>query len=326
MRSIRRTIEDWEEWVRPYVERKVFQRRKNQYDAGKTESCCYSVKSIPFKLMVERGVSKHIKWNVDGICIKCGKSFTASWNNIWLKKAFRGLEVCGRCSRKEQFTDEWRQHNSEAQKIVQGTPEARTRMSKILKSAWKKDSTIRVRISRSLKETYKDNEELRRKIGDASRRNWKRPEYQEKVTGHGYHHGWFVSKRSRIYFASSWELMFLVWCDENKDVKEYKRNEDVIPYEKPNGGVACYHPDFDMIMLGKPAVVEVKGGRSELDLVERKRVAAERFYQGKKDYVILYKEDLHRMGIMKSSKVVGKWISDLVIQGKVEEYGFGKKH
>jgi len=326
MRRLRKSLEDWEEWLRPYVEKKEFSRRKNQYDAGKTKSCCYSVGCVPFGLMAGNDVSRYVKWDVSGTCERCGAEFVSAWNNMWLRKAGRGLEVCGRCARKEQFTEEWRRKNAEAQKKAQGTPEAKARMSVVLRISWANDPERRVRVSRSLRARYEGNDELRRRIGDASRRNWRRPEYQEKVSGHGYHHGWFVGRNGRLYFASSWELMFLVWCDGCEDVLSVGRNNDAIRYEKPCGMDAFYHPDFDVEVGCGRIVVEVKGGRSELDLVERKRVAAERFYRGSRDYVILYKEDLRRMGIFKESRTVGKWVEGLVARGKVEGYGFGKKH
>ena len=91
--------------------------------------------------------------------------------------------------------------------------------------------------------------------------------------------------------------MFLVWCENNPDVVEFRRCEDSISYEKPSGGIAYYHPDFRIEIDGKATVVEVKGGRSELDLVERKRQAAVRFYDDLANYVMIYKSDLKRMGI-----------------------------
>lgn len=132
-KRMRMQLEDWDEWVRPYVVRRVVVRRKNQYDAGMTESHCYSVDKVPFGLMVLHRVAKHLKWKVEGRCFKCGKVFICSWNNLWLKKRYKGQEVCGKCGRKEQFTDAWKRNNSEAQKRVQGTPEARRRMSRILR-------------------------------------------------------------------------------------------------------------------------------------------------------------------------------------------------
>ena len=326
MKRLRQSIEDWKNWLHPYLTKHVFYRRKNQYDASMTRSYCYSVKSVPFKLMIEHKVSKYIKWSVSGVCIRCGTKFTSSWNNIWLKKAFRGLEVCGKCSRKEQFTDEWKSHNSETQKRIQGTPEARIRMSNILKKSWENDPNRHLRVSRSLKRVYENNIELRRKISEASRRNWLKPGHQEKVSGYGYHHGWYLSRCGKVYFASSWELMFLVWCDNSEDVIKFGRNRDAIPYEKPKEGMAFYHPDFDIALCDRNVVVEIKGGRSELGLVERKKEAADRFYSGSKDYMILYKDDLCRMGIFRDNRVVGRWISEMVQNGKVEGYGIKNKN
>jgi hypothetical protein len=317
---------DWEAWIRPYVERRVFGRRKNQYSAEMTESVCYSIVSVPFKLMAKHRAKRHLKWKIAGVCKKCSSEFVSSWNNMWLRKAFKGQEICGRCARKEQFTDEWRRHNSEAQRRAQGTPQAKRRMSETLKKSWIKDPTIRTRISQSLLKTYDGNDDLRRKIGDASRRNWKKAEYQEKVTGKGYHHGWFISRCGRIYFASSWELMFLMWCDEHLEVKTFGRSGDSIPYDKPMGGVAHYHPDFEIETKTDKTVVEVKGGKSDFDLVERKRMAAERFYNGASTYVIIYRDDLKRMGIFRENRTVAQWIGQLVVSGKVQGYDFGKKH
>jgi hypothetical protein len=199
-------------------------------------------------------------------------------------------------------------------------------MSRILRDTWTADPDIRNRISKSLLRTYEGNDELRRKIGDASRRNWLRPEYQERVMGHGYHHGWFLSRCGRIYFASSWELMFLIWCDGNRDVFGFKRSQDAIGYAKPNGGRAYYHPDFEVVKSDGVSVVEVKGGRSDFDLVERKRMAAELLYNGKVRYSILFKQDLQRMGVFRQNRTVGTWIGGLVASGKVDNYGFGQKH
>jgi hypothetical protein len=198
-------------------------------------------------------------------------------------------------------------------------------MSGILKESWAKNPERRVKMSKALLKTYDGNIELRRRIGEASRRCWENLDYQEKVTGHGYHHGYFISRCGRIYFASSWELMFLVWCENNLLVSQFGRCEDRIRYEKPRGGSAYYHPDFQLTLNGKELIVEIKGGKSEIDLVERKRLAAIGYYQGGKTYTIMYKADLMRMGIFRSNRVAEVWILDLISQGKVEEHGCGKK-
>ena len=324
MRKIRYKLDDWEDWLKPYVVKKGMNRRKNQYCSGMMVVSYYTVENVPFGSMYDHNVSKHIKWTIVGNCKECGKDFHNTWSNVWLRKAFRGQEVCGKCSRKKQFTELWRKHNSEAQKRVQGTPTAREKMSKILKKSWKDNPDRKKKLSLSLKKAYKDNPEYRKKVSEASKRNWRSLDYQIKVTGHGYHHGWLLSRCGRIYFASSWELMFLLWCERNKDFSQFLRCEDRIPYEKPVGGSANYHPDFEIITKQEEKVVaEVKGGRSDIDLVRRKHEAAVRYYQGKKTYVMVFKDDLKRMGVFRGNKV-GLWIQSLVEEGLVEYYGIGK--
>lgn len=70
---------------------------------------------------------------------------------------------------------------------------------------------------------------------------------------------------------------------------------------------------------------EVKGGRQSIDLVERKRQAAVEFYRERDcNYVILFKQELSRMGIMRRARRVGSWISELEKKGLVEGYAKGK--
>lgn len=102
-----------------------------------------------------------------------------------------------------------------------------------------------------------------------------------------------------------------------------KRSRDAIEYNKPSGGTAYYHPDFEMKTGSVTRVVEVKGGRSDFDLVERKRCAAKMFYEDKADYVVLFKQDLQRLGVFR--KTVSKWIDGLVKAGVVDGYRFGVK-
>jgi hypothetical protein len=278
--------------------------------------------------MVGHAVSKSIKWKVKGVCEKCGQSFTATWNNVWLRKAYKGLEVCGKCGRKEQFTEEWKRNNSAAQKRVQGTPEARKKMSEILCRVHQENPEIGRKISQGLRDAYVRDPGLREKISAASKRKWREPGYQEKVTGQGYHHGWFVSRSGQIYFASSWELMFLVWCENNNTIVRFCRCQDVIPYTKPNGGSAFYHPDFELEFVDSHILVaEIKGDRQEIDLTNRKRQAAEGFYENKKEYTVLFKADLKRMGIfIRERKSLNRWIFGLEEEGLVVNHAKGKSH
>lgn len=325
MSRVKRKLEDYPQWIREFVVKDIFERRKNQYSNDKTFSVYFRVDVVPFRLMLENGQAKHLKWKVRGYCNICKSQFEASWNNMWLRKIHKGEEVCGKCCRKESYTDEWRENNSKAQKKVQGTEAARARMSKRLKEVHRENPEIAKNISKGLKKTYRDNSELREKIGDASRRNWKKVDYQEKVSPRGFYHGYFNSRCGRIFYASSWELAFLVWCNENNKIVKFGRCCDRIKYQKPNGGMAYYHPDFEVVLdNGKFEVVEVKGSRSSWCIIDRKRIAAEEYYGKKKTYWIAFKEDLERMGCFVSPKKVKGWIQRLADEGIVDSYGKGK--
>ena len=159
MIKIRRNITDWDMWVRPYVKKRKIAKRKSLF--------CFSITSVPFKVMLKNAESKTLKWNVSGVCKICGVSFQCPWNNMWLRKRYKGIEVCGKCVRKAAYTKEWKKNNSEAQKKVQGTPEARKRMSDTLKKKHKEDPSISRRISARLKKAYRDDPEYRAKVSRA---------------------------------------------------------------------------------------------------------------------------------------------------------------
>lgn len=199
-------------------------------------------------------------------------------------------------------------------------------MSEILLKVHRDDPSIGGKISKSLKQAYNENPEYRKAVSDASKNNWKSLDYQEKVTGHGYHHGYYISRCGRIYFASSWELMFLTWCEDNEEIVEFGRCEDRVKYEKPGGGIAYYHPDFQIEWKsGRVDVIEIKGGIQKIEQVERKRRAAIEFYGKSKGYLILFKREIQNLGVFRGSKKVQEWIGELEELGKVVEHAKGKK-
>jgi len=50
---------------------------------------------------------------------------------------------------------------------------------------------------------------------------------------------------SNIIYRSGWELKFMMWLDEHKDVFEWSSEEFFIPYRSPvDGRIHRYFPDF----------------------------------------------------------------------------------
>jgi hypothetical protein len=315
-------INYFEDWEKPYV--KIINTKKGTKN--------YSLGFVPLDVLIKNQPSKNRKIRFESVCIICGCKFEMLWSRFCrrINSETKMKSICGLCAVKVATnSNEWKKKNSESQLKVQGTPEARKRMSEILKKSRKEDPTISERISKSLKKTYRNNAELRKKISEASKRNWEREEYKQKVSPRGFHHGVFHSKdNGDIYFASSWELMFLVWCEDNKDIIKFGRCKDRITYKKPSGKSARYHPDFEVKFKNETWISEVKGSRSDYDLVSRKREAAKEFYGGESNklYIMVYKEDLKRLGCFKGErKKLREWIKSLVEKGMVTYYGGPKK-
>ena len=68
----------------------------------------------------------------------------------------------------------------------------------------------------------------------------------------------------RIFYRSSWELMFMKYCDRENNVLEWGSEEIIIPYRCPTDGrVHRYYPDFYVKVRDKDGslkkyIVEVK--------------------------------------------------------------------
>lgn len=308
------------EWIRPFlIKGKTEVKTKNSINTLEF----YKIGDIPFEYMISNNVPENKKWKVNGTCNVCGKKFTTKWITLCRRKYSPKKEICGHCALIiATSSKEWLKKNSDSQKKSQCTPEARKRMSDIVRNRYINNPELRVKMSLSLKKMYECHPEIKKKISDKSKKNWEDKEYQSKVTGKGFYHGYYLSKYGKIYFASSWELMFLFWCDHNKIVTDLSKNTDSIEYLLPNNKIANYHPDFNVVLGGKPLIIEIKGFINDIDIIERKRLAAESFYHDK-EYCILFKKDLERLGVFKKSGLI-RWIENLCSEGKIEEFGAGK--
>ena len=64
----------------------------------------------------------------------------------------------------------------------------------------------------------------------------------------------------KIYYRSSWERRFMVYCDRNDKIIEWGSEEVIIPYRSPiDGKIHRYFPDFWVEKEnGEQLVIEVK--------------------------------------------------------------------
>jgi len=78
-----------------------------------------------------------------------------------------------------------------------------------------------------------------------------------------------------IYYRSSWEKKFMIFCDNNDSIIEYSSEEIIIPYRCPTDGrVHRYYPDFYIKVKSKTGsiskyLIEVKPERQVTGPVEK---------------------------------------------------------
>ena len=102
-----------------------------------------------------------------------------------------------------------------------------------------------------------------------------------------YRSGKYSSKFGETFYQSSYELRYMKMLDENEDVNEWGRCQDLIPYHH-EGKVRYYNPDFYVSSKEKGRiVVEVKGWVDPT--VKPKAEAAYRFYEGAYQIVTMCK-------------------------------------
>ena len=74
----------------------------------------------------------------------------------------------------------------------------------------------------------------------------------------------YVANSSQIIYRSLWERKLMVYCDRNDNIKEWGREEVIVPYRAPRDGkMHRYFPDFYMKVkqtngTHKKFIIEVK--------------------------------------------------------------------
>ena len=83
--------------------------------------------------------------------------------------------------------------------------------------------------------------------------------YEKMTHKNRFYSGWYHSKFGKIYFNSSWELAFIVWCENNKSVLSLIRCKDKIKYKDVDGKNRIYMPDFEVTTEQDIYIIEIKG-------------------------------------------------------------------
>lgn len=85
----------------------------------------------------------------------------------------------------------------------------------------------------------------------------------------------YVGDINNIIYRSSYELKFMNWCDQNKNVLKWSSEETIIPYRSPvDGKYHRYFIDFKIVVNtnsgNKTFIIEVKPGSQTIKPVYKK--------------------------------------------------------
>lgn len=259
------------------------------------------IKPVPFYLMLKyyhNRLGTRIK--ICGVCICCNQYFETNWKQLNHRKYGKLKQICHKCSLKYATnTQQWRQKNSQAQKIAQNRPETKKRMSESVKKS--KTPQVIKKHSDASKRMWQ-NESYRKKVLQNQKKGFENLSQETKFRiscKNRFYSGKYESKFGKIYFNSSWQLAFIIWCENNDNINEMRRCKDVITYKDKQNKMRSYFPDFQIQdNNGVIYIVEIKG-RLNLRNVEEKAQASRVYYQNKKQYCLYYEKDLIRMGVIK---------------------------
>ena len=88
-----------------------------------------------------------------------------------------------------------------------------------------------------------------------------------------------------IFYRSSWEKIFMRWCDRNQNIIEWGSEEIVIPYRCPTDGkLHRYYPDFyikvrEQTGVLKKYIIEIKPDKQTKVPVQGKKTRKQFLYE-----------------------------------------------
>lgn len=235
-------------------------------------------------------------------CDICGKDFIRDCYSIFGRKRVygNGHYFCSpTCGVKFATSQKgWKEKNSKAQLIAQNRPEVKAKMRASVKAS--KTPELLRKHSEASKKMWL-SEEYRKKHRESMKKAFKNmsQESKDKMSyKNRFHSGWYNSdKFGKMYFNSSWELAFIVWCENNTLIETLKRCDDTIPYKDKNGKERFYYPDFEIKSSSGIQIIEIKGKRN-LNNVEEKKIHAKNFYKNEKDYCLYFYNDLIKLKVL----------------------------
>jgi len=278
----------------------------------KTDGKKINIKQLKSLPKLQLNLLKNMKTLVMFSCKLCGEESKSRIKNILNRTYFNLEPICSKCILKAVTNDEkWKLKNSQSQLIAQNLPEQKEKNRKAQKERFKNES-LREKYRETWKKKWEDSnfrEKIKINASDKSRKNWENPEYAKKVIENSksnYKSGFY----KEMYYQSGFELAFLLkYENENLNFDKLKRCHFGIQYEKKNGKLGHYYPDY---IISEKTLIEVKGYGPwvDFDSLARKNKAAKKWCkENKMKFRIVEKNDLTYFWI-KKAKIKHKELSE----------------
>jgi len=197
------------------------------------------------------------KKQIEFKCVICGKIDRIKLNKMKWRKICGTKPICRKCALSYATnTAEWKCKNSMAQLVSQNKPEVIEKQRQAQERLMKED-----------------------------------PLYIEKRRSNSF----IAGKINDIYFDSSWELFYIVYCFENKNIESINRYNGYLIYKDVNGRKRRYFPDFIVKYKdGNRKIIEIKGNKNVSYIKEKSDVAQKTFGM---EYETYNQKDLYNMGL-----------------------------
>jgi hypothetical protein len=188
--------------------------------------------------------TKNVKVQIN--CTICSKASSANSKKLSNRKHIK-TEVCNTCILKATTnTALWKETNSQAQLLIQSTPEQKAKNAKGVADFWATHPEVKERVRQKLIQKMQDPV-YKKKWLDSIKDN----------QPHALSGKFLFRERQWIHYGSSYELCFLVWAEGNLDIQHIRRCDFFIEYTYDK--VRHYNPDYIVVWQNSTkSLVEIK--------------------------------------------------------------------
>ena len=106
----------------------------------------------------------------------------------------------------------------------------------------------------------------------------------------------------KIIYRSSWEYYFMVWCDQNENIKKIASEPFAIPYIDYDGKKRKYFPDFLIVYNDELLLLEIKPKNLTNDKTNQRKFIFAESYAKKRNMKFMILTEIELANLIKKKK------------------------